>query len=379
MLSLRSIISSSSNPNHYYARGALYLSALFVVAMSSAIMAVPMIIIGRRFDIDWVVAKTFHAVASTLLDLEVEVEGEEIVDNNTPAVMMFNHQSMVDIVILGRLTPKRSTIMAKHSLQFTPLGPFMLLAGAIFINRGNNAKAVQSLSDAALRIKTKKLSISMYPEGTRHLSERPDILPLKKGGFHLAIQSGLPIIPIVTENYWKLYRPGYFSTGTIKVRVLPAIPTAGMTVADVPRLANLVRDQMLAALLDLASPDQKAAAKSSEKSQELPQTEESGVGEGKAKAKDHVADEPPVAVDDVVVGATVGATVGTAVGAAVGTGVGATVGATVVAAVGAAVDAAVHKVEKGKATGGSRGSSGSSGTSSTEEDEGMILVGRPTN
>ncbi len=108
--------------------------------------------------------------------------------------------------------------MAKSSIQFTPLGPFMILSGAIFVDRGNNARAVRSVKAAGERMRSKRLSLWMFPEGTRHLSEQTDLLPFKKGGFHLATQADIPVLPIVVENYHWLYRKGFFGTGTIKVR-----------------------------------------------------------------------------------------------------------------------------------------------------------------
>jgi lysophosphatidate acyltransferase len=108
--------------------------------------------------------------------------------------------------------------MAKKSLQYTPLGPFMTMSGAIFVDRGNNAHAVRSLGAAGELMKKLQISLTMFPEGTRTSSEVPDMLPLKKGGFHLAIQAGIPIIPVVTENYWRLFHKGVFDEGTIKIR-----------------------------------------------------------------------------------------------------------------------------------------------------------------
>jgi lysophosphatidate acyltransferase len=108
--------------------------------------------------------------------------------------------------------------MAKKSLQFTPLGPFMILSGNIFIDRANNASAVQSLHAAGEKMKKDGLSLWMFPEGTRHMSEKPFMLPFKKGGFHLAINAGIPIVPIIVENYWSIYRKRVFETGVIKVK-----------------------------------------------------------------------------------------------------------------------------------------------------------------
>jgi lysophosphatidate acyltransferase len=125
---------------------------------------------------------------------------------------MVNHQSIVDVLVIGKLMPKQTAIMAKRSLQYTPLGPFMSLSGTIFIDRGNSASAFRSIDAAGETMKRTKTSLWMFPEGTRHLSKEVTMLPLKKGGFHLAINAGIPVTPIVCENYWHIYRKGVFES-----------------------------------------------------------------------------------------------------------------------------------------------------------------------
>src|SRR5262245_39610970 len=117
-----------------------------------------------------------------------------------------------------RVFPKQASIMAKKELQFSPLGPFMALSGAVFVDRGNSAEARRSLQVAGDGIKARKSSLWIYPEGTRNNQPEPSILPLKKGGFHLAIQAGIPIVPVVSENYWRLYHKGVFDSGVIKMK-----------------------------------------------------------------------------------------------------------------------------------------------------------------
>jgi lysophosphatidate acyltransferase len=94
----------------------------------------------------------------------------------------------------------------------------MALSGTIFVDRGNSAKARRSLQEAGDGMKARKSSLWMYPEGTRNNQPEPNVLPLKKGGFHLAIQAGLPIVPVVSENYWRLYHKGVFESGVIKMK-----------------------------------------------------------------------------------------------------------------------------------------------------------------
>lgn len=109
--------------------------------------------------------------------------------------------------------------MAKKELQWTPLlGQFMTVSGAVFVDRGNNAKAVRSLHAAGETIKGRSTSLWMFPEGTRSMREQPDMLTFKKGAFHMAVEAGVPIVPVVCENYWRLYRKGVFSDGTLKVK-----------------------------------------------------------------------------------------------------------------------------------------------------------------
>jgi lysophosphatidate acyltransferase len=229
---------------------AVYIGALATVGSCSVVIAAGMTLIGRSTDVNSVVGWIFYTLVGRALDLKVEVEGENHLDT-CPAVFMVNHQSILDILVIGRLMPKQTAIMAKKSLQFSPLGPFMSLSGTIFIDRGNNAKAIHSIDVAGKRMQSTKTSLWMFPEGTRFLSREPDMLPFKKGGFHLALNAGISIVPIVIENYWHMYRKGVFESGIIKVRVLRPISTIELT--DVGTLAARVRDQMLDTLRDLSA------------------------------------------------------------------------------------------------------------------------------
>jgi lysophosphatidate acyltransferase len=113
--------------------------------------------------------------------------------------------------------------MAKQSLKYVPIfGQFMQAGGAVFVDRANNSVAVRSLQVAGEEIKKRGTSIWVFPEGTRTSRPYHDIRPLKKGAFHLAIQAGLPIVPVVAENYWNLYHKGVFNAGTFKVRGVTA-------------------------------------------------------------------------------------------------------------------------------------------------------------
>lgn len=109
--------------------------------------------------------------------------------------------------------------MGKKELLWTPLlGQFMWLAGSIFIDRSNNQRAIQSLKEAGDQLKRKSTSLWMFAEGTRASQEVPGLRPFKKGAFHLAVDAQIPIIPVVCENYWRIYHKGVFEGGRLKIR-----------------------------------------------------------------------------------------------------------------------------------------------------------------
>ncbi|KAI9723307.1 MAG: hypothetical protein M1812_001190 [Candelaria pacifica] len=113
---------------------------------------------------------------------------------------------------------------------------------------------------AAAQMQRDRQSVFIFPEGTRSYYSQPDLLPFKKGAFHLAIQAKVPIVPIVAANYSNVMhvQSRRFQPGDIPVKVLPPIPTAHLTSADVDELTRHTRELMLAELGRLS---EKARAK----------------------------------------------------------------------------------------------------------------------
>lgn len=265
--------STKSPAASYYAHLTIYFICLLICS-AWGILATPfMLLIGRGYDIQWLVARSFYELTSRWLGITMTVEGWEHLETR-PAIFIGNHQSMLDILLLGRIFPQRCTVTAKKSLKYSPfLGQWMTVAGAIFIDRGNSKDAQRSLQKACDDLKEKELSIWMFPEGTRTLTEAPTLLPFKKGAYHLAVQAGVPIVPVVCENYWRLYHKGTFVGGELKIKVLPPIPTTGLTAADVTQLSVDTRELMLKTLRELSEPvstpvaeaDDAALAKAAEK------------------------------------------------------------------------------------------------------------------
>ncbi|KAH7916801.1 hypothetical protein BJ138DRAFT_995221 [Hygrophoropsis aurantiaca] len=287
-------VASTSPVARYYVRLGVFLGSLAVVSTWGVAIAVGMTLVGRRHDVNYVVARCFYFVASRALDIRVEVEGEEHLQTR-PAVMVGNHQSMLDILWLAKMFPPSASIMAKKELQWSPLGPWMFMSGALFVDRGNSAKAHRSLAAAGELMKAQGTSLMMYPEGTRHSEEVPSLLPFKKGAFHLAVQAGIPITPIICENYWGIYHQGVLGTGTLKVRILPPIPTSGITPSDIPELASRIREQMLVTLRDISV---KVASNEDIPATESPETQPESL------TRVQEADGGPSATDESLPGAS---------------------------------------------------------------------------
>ncbi|KAL7423184.1 Phosphatidylinositol N-acetylglucosaminyltransferase GPI3 subunit [Cryptotrichosporon argae] len=246
----------------YHLRIALYTILLVTVSFWAIGIGLVATLFGQRLNTNYYVARTFWHVAGPLIGWDIEVEGEEHLwrlddlGDGRSAVLVGNHQSALDILYLGRIFPKHAAIMAKKELKMLPgLGWFMMLSGTVFINRSNNRSAVASLQHAGEEMKRKRISLWIFPEGTRFASDEPDLLPFKKGAFYLATQSQIPIVPVVVQNYSHLLKKGrYFRRGKLRVKVLSPISTEGLTTADVPALTASTRETMLETLRDISGP-----------------------------------------------------------------------------------------------------------------------------
>ncbi|KAI9795640.1 MAG: 1-acylglycerol-3-phosphate O-acyltransferase [Candelina submexicana] len=128
------------------------------------------------------------------------------------------------------------------------------LSGTVFIDRANRRTAMAAFDGAAAQMRRDRQSVFIFPEGTRSYYSQPDLLPFKKGAFHLAIQAKVPIVPIIAANYSNVMhvQTRRFQAGDIPVKVLPPISTAHLTSADVDDLTKHTRDVMLAELISLS-------------------------------------------------------------------------------------------------------------------------------
>ncbi|KAJ3331853.1 1-acylglycerol-3-phosphate O-acyltransferase [Kappamyces sp. JEL0680] len=149
-----------------------------------------------------------------------------------------NHQSTLDLLLLGYVIPSRSVFTAKKEIASIPIMGQVFVAGNnILIDRGNRTSAVEAMNKVGERMKKDNLSVMIFPEGTRSNQRDNTLLPFKKGAFHLAKQTGFPIVPIVASTYFPIYdeKSMKFEQGTFAIKglcvvltpVLPPILTNG--------------------------------------------------------------------------------------------------------------------------------------------------------
>ena len=184
-------------------------------------------------------------LATSLAGVDLRVEGEEHLWSHRPAVFIFNHQSGIDAVLMMKLLRRDMTGVGKKELLYTPLlGPMFKAGGVIFIDRSNTARAIEALEPAvdALRHGT---SLVIAPEGTR--SPTPRLGRFKKGAFHIALQAGVPIVPVVFRNALDALPKGSLVVrpAVVEAVVLPPVDTGGWRVEDLDAEIAAIRRHYL--------------------------------------------------------------------------------------------------------------------------------------
>lgn len=140
--------------------------------------------------------------------IKVSVKGLSNIDPSSPYIYMPNHQSNFDIpVLLGHLTVQFRWLAKKELFKIPIFGHAMRNVGYISIDRSDRQSAFESLKVAAEKIKS-GVSVLIFPEGTR--SRDGKIRPFKKGGFVMAIDSGVPIVPVVITGTRSIMPKGRF-------------------------------------------------------------------------------------------------------------------------------------------------------------------------
>lgn len=249
-LGILKVIDKISPKSRFYVRSVITFMILAVAATGGVIISILCRIIGNESLAQHYTARLYYRLITPLIGWKFKIEGA---DNllTRPAIFVSDHQSSMDIVVLGAVFPKNCTVTSKKSVKWIPLlGWFMALSDTVWIDRSNPNSSHAALNHTGEFIRKNSRSIWIFPEGTRSHKTIPELLPFKKGAFHLAVSAQVPIVPVVVSNYSTLYssKLKIFESGTVVVRVLDPIPTVGKTTHDVNELVVDVREKMEASL-----------------------------------------------------------------------------------------------------------------------------------
>ncbi|NND28938.1 MAG: HAD-IB family hydrolase [Myxococcales bacterium] len=195
-----------------------------------------------------VMGSVWGDLAASAAGIDLRVEGQEHLWSHRPAVFIFNHQSGLELVLLLKLLRRDFTGIAKQEIRHNPIfGPLFQAAGAVFIDRSDTAKAIEALGPAVEALRHGR-SLIIAPEGTR--STTTAVGPFKKGAFHLAMDAGVPIVPVVFRNVLDALPKGALVVrpAVVEAVVLPPVDTSHWTHDTLEDEINKVRDRYIAIL-----------------------------------------------------------------------------------------------------------------------------------
>ncbi len=219
-----------------------------LTASAGAALAVGVLNRSRR-DAANLAASAGTDLTLALAGVKLRVVGEEHLWSQRPAIFVFNHQSSLDVLIIGNLLRRDVTGVAKAEAAADPrFAVFGALAGVAYVDRSDTAQAVSALDQVIQRLR-EGVSIAIAPEGTR--SATATLGAFKKGAFHMARQAGVPVVPIVIRNAGELMWRGsvLVHPGTVDVAVLPPVDTRNWRREDVDAHVEEVR-QMFVETMD---------------------------------------------------------------------------------------------------------------------------------
>lgn len=190
----------------------------------------------------------FHQMLNPLW--RFRVTGNVPTDPRRPYVVVANHESFVDILLISHLPFEMKWLSKSEFFKFPFAGWAMRIVGDIRLERGDLRSGVKALAECRKWLE-RNVSVMIFPEGTR--SPSGPLGEFHEGAFRIAIQTGAPILPLAVVGTREGLIKGdwRFGRSDAEVRVLEPIPTEGMTKRDVPDLRDRTRDAIEAALAEM--------------------------------------------------------------------------------------------------------------------------------
>ena len=225
---------------------ALTLGFLLFCVPLAAMVAFPWTLITGNADFLYQLAMTLVKGAMRIAGVKVVTEGREALDRSRCYIFMCNHVSNLDPPIVVPVLPGRTTILVKKEVFKVPiLGWAMRMASLVPVDRSNRDAAIASLGKGSEAMKA-GLHMTIYPEGTRSTDGR--LLPFKKGPFHLALDTGTPIVPVTVLGSLQMMPKGRARIQPGTARVIFHAPIDPAQMKDRDHLMEAVRASIASSL-----------------------------------------------------------------------------------------------------------------------------------
>jgi 1-acyl-sn-glycerol-3-phosphate acyltransferase len=194
---------------------------LFIIGLHTILLSIAALIsffLDRSFKTYHLLTKIFSSGVLYISGVKVKIYGLENIDPKATYVFVSNHASHFDIAVLQWSIPNQLAMIFKKELLKIPIFGWQLKLGPyIMVDRKSPESGMRSIEEAKELMKTKSISVLVFPEGTR--SRTGELLPFKRGAFHLAAKVGFPIVPVTIIDSDKIMPKGTFKLkrGVIKL------------------------------------------------------------------------------------------------------------------------------------------------------------------
>lgn len=184
------------------------------------------------------ISRLWMGLFLTLSGCRFKVTGKHHFNNLGPAIVICNHNSLIDVPVSTPFLPRANKTIAKKSFVYVPIFGWIYQFGSVIVDRKNDQSRRTSFEDMK-RVLNSGLDMLIYPEGTRNKTFEP-LKSFYDGAFKLAVDTQKPIIPVVLLNTKKIL-PAYpimcFKPGKIQMDILAPISSQGHTVQSLKQLA----------------------------------------------------------------------------------------------------------------------------------------------
>jgi 1-acyl-sn-glycerol-3-phosphate acyltransferase len=211
-----------------------YTLALLLILM----LFIPVLLISGLCRYDKFLFALSRGVMRLILKIagvRTRVLGLAAIDFSLPMVMVCNHLSNLDGLLLFSALPCNPRVLIKAETRRIPLiGLVLKLADFVFVDRKNPPRRQEALSEAVEKIKKKRYSFLVFPEGTRSKSGKTQ--NFKKGGFLMALKAGVPILPVRISGSYQLMPPGRIGirAGAVEIELFTPLVMAGIPESKLP-------------------------------------------------------------------------------------------------------------------------------------------------